>query len=297
MTDLTPGSADWCRVVTASKVASILGHSPFMSQRSVWHLMRGEYEVETTDAMRRGLYLESGVLAWWRDQHGVDATDESQWAEQPSYRLGDWAAATPDAEARLPEDHQDDPPVLVDAKTSSNDDEWGSPGTDEIPAHYLVSSHWQLHISGYRRVYLPVLTSRLRFTEYVVEADPEVGRLLEQRCAAFYRSLSADTPPPLDDSVSTFECVKRLHRDIEPGLTVDVPPDLALEFVESALAIDADNRRKTAALVELYDMAGRAQYLACNGIRIARRQAKGAAVSIVRTCNNPDLLREPENAA
>jgi hypothetical protein len=296
MTDLMPGSADWCRTVTASKVAAILGHSPFMSQRSVWHLMRGEYEVETTDAMRRGHYLEDGVLRWWRDRN----PEFAGFIEQPTYYLGQiedqeaniWAAATPDAyAARYGQS------VLVEAKTSANDDEWGRPGTDEIPGHYLTQVYWSMHVSGIHETRIPVLTSRLRFEEYVVHHDVEVGQMLEARCREFYDSLSADTPPPLDDSVSTFQCVKRLHRDIEPGLTVDVPPDLALEFVESALAIDAANRRKTAALVELYDMAGRAQYLACNGIRIARRQAKGAGVSIVRTCNNPDLLREPENAA
>ncbi len=32
MGSLTPGSPEWCRTVTASKVAAILGHSPFMRE-------------------------------------------------------------------------------------------------------------------------------------------------------------------------------------------------------------------------------------------------------------------------
>jgi putative phage-type endonuclease len=160
MKDLTPGSADWCKTVTASKVASILGHSPFMSQRAVWHLMRGEYEVPVTDAMRRGQYLEDGVLRWWRDQYNCD-----NWEAQPSYMLGDWAAATPDAHCGIWYDDETTTyqRVLVEAKTSANDDEWGRPGTDEIPAHYLTQVYWAMHVSGIHETRVPVLTSRLRF--------------------------------------------------------------------------------------------------------------------------------------
>ncbi len=289
-TDLTPGSPDWCRTVTASKVASILGHSPFMSQRAVWHLMRGEYEVTVTDAMRRGTYLEDGVLRWWLDRQNLEA-----YTNQPSYRLGDWAAATPDMLADISLSVLASEPahrVLVEAKTSANDDEWGRPGTDEIPTHYLTQCYWAMHVSGIHETRVPVLTSRLRFEEYVVHHDPEVGALLEARCREFYDSLTDGSPPPLDDSVSTFECMKHLHPDIEPGLSVDIPADLALDFIQSALDINAAARLKQRCLAELYETAGRAQYLTCNGIRVARRQAKGAAVSIVRTCSNPDLLTQ-----
>lgn len=290
---LLPGSPEWLRTVTASKVAAILGHSPFMSQRACWHLMRGEYRQEETDAMRRGHYLEDGVLKWWRDRNGVDGQDDSSWVSQPSYLLGDWAAATPDAEAHV--GHQDDPPILVEAKTSANDDEWGREGTDEIPTHYLTQCYWAMHISGIHETRVPVLTSRLRFAEYVVHHDPEVGALLEERCREFYDSLDGPEPE-LDDSVSTFECMKQLHRDIEPGLSVEIDRDLARQFVQAALQVNEANARKTAALSRLYDLAGKAQYLTCNGIRIARRQARGELVSIVRTCSNPELLTESSAA-
>jgi hypothetical protein len=289
-TDLTPGSPAWCRTVTASKVAAILGHSPFMSQRAVYHLMRGEYEVPVTDAMMRGQYLEDGVLRWWHDQH----PEYQAWSDQPSYLLGDWAAATPDQHASGQDDKQDVFETLVEAKTSANDDEWGRPGTDEIPTHYLTQCYWAMHVSGIHETRVPVLTSRLRFEEYIVKHDPEVGALLEERCRAFYDSLSSDTPPPLDDSVSTFECMKRLHPDIEPGLTVEIPMTLAVHFVMNAAHLDILEQKQRLIRSELFDLAGKAQHLECNGVRVARRQSMGSGVSLVRVAKSTDqLIQEP----
>jgi predicted phage-related endonuclease len=184
--------------------------------------------------------------------------------------------------------------VLVEAKTSANDDEWGRPGTDEIPTHYLTQCYWAMHVSGIHETRVPVLTSRLRFEEYIVKHDPEVGRLLETRCREFYDSLSSDTPPPLDDSVSTFECMKRLHPDIEPGLTVEVPQTLAVHFVMNAAHLDILEQKQRLIRSELFDLAGQAQYLECNGVRVARRQSMGSGVSLVRVAKSTDqLIQEP----
>lgn len=289
---LTPGSPEWCRIVTASKVAAILGHSPFESQRSMWHLMRGEYVPAENDAMRRGTYLESGVLAWWVQEHGAHVLKS-----QSSYTLGDWAAATPDVVAEVQIGEYEGAVVLVEAKTSSNADEWGEPGTDEIPTHYLTQCYWQMHVSGIHECRVPVLTSRLQFAEYVVKHDVEVGKLLEARCKAFYDSLSSDTPPPLDDSVATLECLRHLHPDITPGTSCEVPYELALDFVDYSLDVKHYQKCERRERIRLHDIDTTAQYLTCNGVRFARRQAKGDAVTIVRILDDPDLLTEPETAA
>ena len=43
---MEPGSASWLRQVTASKVAAILGVSPWHSPLSMWRLMKGLDEPE-----------------------------------------------------------------------------------------------------------------------------------------------------------------------------------------------------------------------------------------------------------
>ena len=205
--------------------------------------------------------------------------------------------ATPDAIAAPEYAPATDQPgaVLVEAKTSANDDEWGRPGTDEIPTHYLTQCYWAMHVSGVHETRVPVLTSRLRFEEYVVQHDPEVGKLLEERCREFYDTLTADTPPPLDDSVSTLDCMKRLHPDIEAGLTVEVPADLAGRFLTVTAAIAVFEEQVRGLRSELYELAGRAQYLMSGGTPVARRQANKSGVSLVRVAS--ELLPTESDAA
>lgn len=277
MSDLTPGSPEWLRIVTASKVAAILGLSPWDSPRSLWHRMRGDLpREEQTAAMSRGHYLEPAILAWWRDQHGVVVQDE--YAEQMTYRLGEWAAATPDAVALHPTHGL----VLVEAKSTSV--EWDN----ELPAYYLTQVLFQLAVSGLTRCYIPVIGPRLTFAEYVVDvADyAEDVPLIMARCRAFYDSLSADVPPDLDDTVATYDAVRKVHPDIERGAEVELTKAQAWSLVRhtaSSKVIEADLRLARSTVL---DALGRAQYATHDGQRIARRQASKHGVSLVVTASS-----------
>lgn len=261
-----PGSPEWARLVTASKVAAILGVSPWDSPRSMWHKMRGELgPVLTNAATRRGHYLEAGILAWWRDEHPEYPTTVEQYVA-----LRDdipWALATPDLRA----DGED--VVLVDAKSTSQMDEWGDPGTDQVPTHYLASSYWQLAMCPEaKRVHLAVLGPFLRFEEYVVERDEEIIADLIERCARFYESLSSDVPPALDDHVATFEVLRQQRGDVQKGVSVEVGPELATEFLTARESENAAVARARAADSRLIEAASSAQYVTCRGVRIARQQ-------------------------
>lgn len=272
--DLTPGSPEWAKLVTASKVAAILGVSRWDSPRSMWHKMHGDLpaESEGTTVQKRGHYLEPAILAWWRDQH----PEHAEYRDQPFYRLGDWAAATPDATALLgTEGEADWHRVIVDAKSVADDSEWGDPGTDAIPSDYLSQVFWQMHVSGVHRCYVPIITSRLRFAEYVVDYDAEIGTDLERRMRAFYDTLAADEPPPLDDTVATYDAIRKVHPEIDRGESVEVANEvawmLAHSNAEKKAAEDVARYWRSFAL----DQMGRAQYLTNDGVRVARRQPDG----------------------
>ena len=132
-----PGSREWHRLITASKVPAILGLSPWQSPYSLWMEMAGRVERHgETTTTRRGHYLEPAILAWWHDQH-PDA-----WA----VRIDEWVSAVPwggatlDALALMDDGSQ----VIVEAKSAAYRDDWGAPGTDEIPEHYKAQVLWQL---------------------------------------------------------------------------------------------------------------------------------------------------------
>lgn len=283
--DLTPGSDAWLSRITASKVAAILGVSPYDSPRSMWHKMHGDLPREESNAVqRRGHFLEPGVLAWWMDSYGLTEVEE-----QVVFHLEDWGAATPDAVASI-----DGRLVLVEVKTARNPDEWGTPGTDEIPTHYLIQTFWQMHVSGIHEVRIPVLTAFLDFAEYVVVYDPAVGQMLEDTCRAFMGSLQANTPPAIDGTEATYDALRVVFRELDDS-TVQIDPEVAHEFVNAKAALKDAEARERAAKSVLIEVMQDAKYAEHNGIRVARRQANKSGTSLVQVAKSlPSVAPDQE---
>lgn len=289
---LTPGSPEWAAVVSASKVAGILGLSLYESPRSVWHTMRGDVardDSKNANAKARGHYLEPGVLAWWRDRHPKHADWQEQ--VQGSLHLVDettaitdqvWAVATPDAKCV----DEFGNVCVIDAKTVNDTHalHWGRPGTDEVPAYYYVSTLWQFACHPDAQIaYVVALfgSPRFDFAEYVIERrEDEVQGLIEV-CWEFYQSLSGE-PPELDDSVATHDIMRRLHPEIDHGAVVELERGEAAAFVRAAIeleAAEAASRRSRAAVLE---RMGRARIARHAGLVIARRQPhRHGGVSLV----------------
>ena len=292
----TPGSPEWLRLVTASKVAAIIGVSPYDSPRSMWHKMRGDVTDDRPEsaAMSRGNYLEAGVLDWWEGRHEEYRTTEVRrqfYATRPDLP---WAAATLDGLGVDPFGEVS----VVEVKTTSRMDDWGTPGTDEIPTHYLTQVYWQLAmVPEATRAYVAVLGPFLEFAEYVVERDEAIQADLIARCRAFYDSLAGDERPALDDHVATFDVLKRLHPDIDRDAAVDLPDDLAAEYVAATGAVDDAKARATAAQSRVLDAMQDARLAVAGGVTIARRQPNRYGVSLVRVAKTYTPASEQEHAA
>lgn len=227
-TELIPGSPEWLKLITASKVAAILGVSKYDSPRSMWHKMRGDVDPEpATTVQTRGHYLEPAVLQWFFDQHPE---------LYPTLRPGThvhpngWAAATPDA---LGHNADEQATVAVEAKTSADDAEWGQPGTDEIPLTYTAQCMWTMHVLGLQRIYVPVLSSYLEFREYVVEYDHALAVDIEATCLEFLASLKGNVAPAVDSHPETYQTLRRANPLIQQGLEVQLTTEQARLFVRS----------------------------------------------------------------
>lgn len=289
--DLTPGSPEWCRRVSPSKVAAILGISPWDSRRSIFHKMRGEAPWdEETPAMERGTLCEPAVLAWWRKHYEHDG-----WEDQPTFTLGDWCVATPDAITREGDDE-----VLVEAKTAANMDDWGDPGTDAIPAYYLAQVYVAMevaHRNGRKvvRTHVPVLGGyRLLFENYVVEYDAAIGAELLARMEAWRDLLAGDEPPALDGSVATFEAMRQLHPEIDRKAEIELTLDEAATLVGTYEAVKSLEDDLRLAKSTVLDRMGRAQFAMHNGAKIARRQPRGEAVTFVVVGKPADITTPAE---
>lgn len=274
-----PGTPEWAAKVTASKVAAILGLSPFDSQYSIWQLMAGNIPPATeTRPMKRGNMLENAVLDWWLEEH----PDMTEVARQKWYPLEEWAGATPDMDVTGPTGDLEG----VDAKTIGRDDEWA----DEPPVHYLASSMFQMACAPeMKRVHLAVLFGKpFDLRTYTIERDDDLIAQILAQARAFYDSLGMDMPPDLDDTVATYDAVKALHPDIDPDLDVEIPRDLAHEYVTAALAFKDAETAERSAKTRLLDAMGRARVATCDGAKVARRQPNRSGVSLVRVAKHID---------
>ncbi|MCL2089885.1 MAG: YqaJ viral recombinase family protein [Micrococcales bacterium] len=295
---LAPGSPEWAGIVTASKVAAILGVAPegWESRRSLWLKMRGEVpwdDGQNASAKARGHWLENGVLDWWCDRH---RTDRSGFERQVVVTRPDlpWASATPDLVSYRAhvagEGFCAAEPVVVDAKTSRDDSEWGAAGTDDIPPWYAAQLVWAMHLSGARVGYVALLTQFLDLREYRVEYDQDLASDMVEQCRAFWESLSdPDAMPPVDSSPATWRAERLRHPDVDRDLTVELDVDLASRFV-SVRSAQADVRLAES---QVREAMGAARLATCRGVTVARRQANGhGSVSLVAVARSI-----PEEAA
>lgn len=289
--DLTPGSESWARLVTASKVAAILNVSPgqWETRRSLWLKMRGDIPWDDGRNVKekgRGHYLENGVLDWWVDQHPefADAVHARQYVAVRDDLP--WAAATPDL---LVHGHM----VIVDAKTSRDDAEWGAPGTDEIPLGYLAQLMWGMHLSGARVAYIALLTQFLDLREYRVEYDADLAADIETQCREFLDSLGDPTAiPPIDGALATWRAEKARHPDIDRDASVELDEDLAVAFVDIKAREAAIRETQT----RVREAMGDARLAKFAGAVIARRQPNAHGVSLVGVAKTiPTAMKE--NAA
>ena len=274
---LKPGSAPWLRLMTGSKMAAVVGLSPWESPFSLWHRMAGAIDGQADSAiLRRGHYLEPAILRWLADQH-PDWTllPGGMWQHPDDSRF----AASPDAMAWSPTDGM----RCIEAKTAANDEHWGRPGSDEIPVGYKVQVMWEMACSGARTTHIAVLTSRLAFAEYVIDYDADEVAFLYDKAWDFLASLpggGAEVRPDIDSHDSTYQAVRHLHPDVD-GQDVEIDRDLAAAYCSARHDLARAEAEATRTKSLLADALGTGKRARFQDQTIARRQAKGDGIPFI----------------
>lgn len=242
--DLEPGSPEWLREVTASKVPAILGLSPWESRFSLFYRMAGAVPEEPqTPEQARGHYMEDGIARYVADQYGLELAPGGCWRN----RARPWQCASPDRLAGFgwhwdparPGDEHTPPGIVctadavVEVKTAADFELWGPDGTDEIPAHYRAQAVWQCDTLGVPVCYMGVLLPYLELRSYVIRPAAGEAEFIREQCLAFLDTLTAGEPPDVDATDATWSTLRALHPDI--GGDVDVPPELAAGYAQSLL--------------------------------------------------------------
>ncbi|OFN78467.1 hypothetical protein HMPREF2526_08420 [Corynebacterium sp. HMSC070E08] len=299
---IIPGSSQHATLVTGSKVATILGISPYKTTVELWHQMRGEAEPEeATTAMLRGTIQESSILAWFFQ---VLRPDIEQASGETTVTRPDlpWAAANPDAVG-----NEDGNTIFVEAKSiaraknsdgiHTEADEWGEPGTDEIPLYYYVQVLWQMHMThgpegeSVNRTYVVKHGPWVdQYDVYPIDYNPQMGHTLETKTKAFFDSLTLpQCPYPIEDRAGIHKFFAKLNPDIEPDYEWEVSQCDAVDYLTAKTDRADAQAREDGAKARILKAMGTARTATCNGHTIGYRRATKKGVSLYPAQNLPTI--------
>lgn len=272
------GSPEWVEArrkgLGGSEIAAVLGLSPFESPFSLWH-RKSRLLGPTVDnaLMEAGRRLEPVICEKFADEHPeFTVAPTGMWRSL----CRPWQIASPDRRLTDADQSADGPPVgLLETKFALYDDEWGEPGTDEIPPSYLVQTRWYLDVFGLDVCWVCVFIGSCgEFRTYLVQPSTEDTDLMRGEAQTFLASIAAGQRPPIDGHDATYEAVRRMHPDID-GTQVELGSDLVAAYVRAKRAAAAVHEVEQAATAAVADAMGSAQKATYNGLTIARRQTRG----------------------
>lgn len=122
--------------IGGSDIAAILGLSPWATPLTVYARVKsGRWDSEQTPAMRRGTLMEPVVRAMYAADTGAELLGPQSLVHP---RLAYGRASLDDVAKRGGAWR------VLELKTAARNDsgEWGEPGTDEVPDHYLPQVIW-----------------------------------------------------------------------------------------------------------------------------------------------------------
>lgn len=286
-----PGSDEWLQCITPSKVAAILGVSRWESPYRLWHRMKGILAPEEPkDIFDVGHDFEPAAAnRWKRHNPGWRLSAHEVQYVTDSYNFP--AVCTLDRRATRGRAHR-----VVELKTARHLEDWGDDFTGECPEDYAAQCVAQMLFTGWwdRPAHLLVLGPYFNDHIYEIEFVDEVGDWIESECAKFYASLAGDTPPELDDSVATYECVRELHPDID-GSTVEVDPALGIDLHDANDELKTAEKRLRGLKTQVLDVMGNAQTAVAGDLKIATRSphASGSvALNLARKHPNDQITEQ-----
>lgn len=195
--------------IGGSQVASAIGCNPWRSPIQLWLTLTGDApEQPDNPAMRWGRLLEPVVVSEYAATVGrsVVVPGEPMYHPTASYRR-----ATVDG---LVVDEHGAPEYGLEVKTANSraGEDWGDPGTDQIPMHYLAQVAWYLHVTNLERWDVAVLIGGQDFRIYTVRRDLEFEERMVELVEAFWTGhVLAQVPPPPDHTREFRQYLERRY--------------------------------------------------------------------------------------
>lgn len=189
------------KTISASRVAAMLGVSPYQTPLSLYFELRGELgEQEDNELLEEGREFEAAIAKIACRKFGFELIGSGQLELSYGPLSGHLDFVVRDETGRL---------VVLEIKHTlfgaSGDDSWGEPGSDQVPRHYWLQDQTYTHLlkrkHGEEAADYGYLAARLRrgVTLYKVNYDRAVCEKLEQEAWAFLARVEASNPPDAQD--------------------------------------------------------------------------------------------------
>jgi putative phage-type endonuclease len=203
--------------IGGSDSAAAVGLSKWTTRLELFLDKRGELEKHETPQMRWGTALEQPIRQEYCNQTGAEVLIPDAIYQHPDHKF---ALVNLDGIVINRE-------RIFEAKTARSGEGWGEPGTDEVPAEYLLQAQHGMAITGLPATDIAVLIAGSDFRIYVVEADPQLQSMLLRQEAEFWDMVEQNTPP----EPTTLEDVKLRWRVAQAGVSVEADDMLAAAAV------------------------------------------------------------------
>lgn len=246
---LVPGTPEWDAartgpVITATRIAAVMGLSPWESRLSLYHRLRGE-TVDTftvSSEMEWGTRHEPTIAEKWEDCNPQEmALPTGTWR----HRDRPWQRCTPD---RLIVPRVLDvawtiaDTEVLELKFSPVGEGWG-PDRDPIgiPVYYRCQVLWQLDTLGLTRATVAVLIAGHDYRTYPIEYDAAEAALLRKSARAFLDDVEGGRRPSIDGHSATYQAIRQLPHGVR-DIDVEVEAELRDRYFA---AIDAHTAAET----------------------------------------------------
>lgn len=210
--------------IGGSDVAPILGLSKWRTPLDVYRDKRGESRPdEDNEPMLWGRALEPVIRQQYSDRTGRTVVVPNNMIFHPKH---EFMLANLDG---VTDDNR-----LLEIKTARSGQDWGEPGTDEIPEAYALQVQHYLAVTGYAVADVAVLIGGSDFRLYEVPADTELQDMIIDAEAAFWQRVINGHEP---DPITFAEAQQKFGRSNATGTVM--AGDLATQAVRDLARIKA----------------------------------------------------------
>lgn len=245
--------------IGGSDASAALGQSPHMTRLELFHIKRGTPMAprETDDERSEfGKLMENVIAVQYAKRYDVKLRRRNTIIRHPKYP---WMLANVD---RLIEGERRGVEIKnVDSIAFRFNDEWGEPGSDQVPTSYLLQVAHYMATLDYPKWDLAACVGGNRLEVFHIVRDPELEEMLIEGEHEFWQHVERNEPPALDYAHATaIRFLKRLYSGTN-GETVQLPAQAeAMHYAK----LHFDEREKLmkagsdAARAEILEMMGNA---------------------------------------